>query len=75
MEAFRAGEPAYVRITEKRRLAMAAAAIKTRIDNRRIPLVFLPVFPLRNGSAAVSAIVVVDSKSCRDRCGVSVLEA
>lgn len=57
--AFQAGEPAYVLITEKRRLAMAAAAIKMRIESRRMPLVFLPVFPLRKGSATDSAMVVV----------------
>lgn len=40
----------YVRITEKRRLETAAPAIKTKMVKRRMPLVFLPVLPLSNGS-------------------------
>ncbi len=50
-------EPGNVRITEKRRLATAAAAIKQRMVNRRSPLVFLPVLPLKKGSDIDSAIV------------------
>lgn len=41
---------------------MAAAAIKHRIDNRSIPLVFLPVLPLRKGSTIESVMVVVGCK-------------
>jgi hypothetical protein len=50
----------YVRITEKSRLATAAAAIKHRIVIRRSPLVFLPVLPWKKGSATVAVIVVVN---------------
>lgn len=41
---------------------MAAAAIKQRIDSRNIPLVFLPVLPLRKGSTIESVMVVDDCK-------------
>jgi hypothetical protein len=51
------GAAEYLRITEKRRLATAAAAIKERIVNRRSPLVFLPVLPLKKGSDIVSDMV------------------
>jgi hypothetical protein len=51
------GAAGNVRITEKRRLATAAAAINERIVNRRSPLVFLPVLPLKKGSDIVSDIV------------------
>lgn len=46
-------------MTEKSRLATAAAAIKLKIVNRSKPLVFLPVLPLKKGSN-VESIVVVD---------------
>jgi hypothetical protein len=49
----------YVRITEKRRLATAAAAIRQRIVNRNRPLVFLPVLPAKKGSGVVAAIIAV----------------
>jgi hypothetical protein len=49
-------------MTEKRRLETAAPAIKLKIVSRRMPLVFLPVFPLRKGSTPESMIgdVVVE---------------
>lgn len=49
----------YVLITEKRRLAIAAAAIVQRIVSRRRPRVFLPVLPLKNCSALATVILVV----------------
>jgi hypothetical protein len=55
-------------MTENNLEATAEAAINVRIVNRKIPLVFLPVLPLKKGSAIVSAIVdVVGRKSCRRR--------
>lgn len=46
-------------ITLKRRLETAAAAIVHRMMMRRRPLVFMLVFPLRNGASGfVGAIVV-----------------
>jgi hypothetical protein len=53
---------AYIRITEKRRLATAAAAIKQRMVIRRSPLVVLPVFPLKRGSVKESVMVAVDEE-------------
>jgi hypothetical protein len=52
----------YVRITEKRRLATAAAAIKQRIVNRKRPLEFLPVALFMKGSKIVLVIVGVDDE-------------
>jgi hypothetical protein len=52
----------YVRITENRRLAIAAAAMVQRMINRRSPLVFLPVLPLNKGSPIAPAIVVVKER-------------
>lgn len=46
----------YVRITEKRRDAIAAAAIVQRIVSRSRPLVFLPVLPLKKGSVLATVI-------------------
>jgi len=46
-----------IRITENRRLAIAAAAIRQRITNLRRPLEFFPVLPLKKGSAVVTVIV------------------
>jgi hypothetical protein len=43
-------------MTEKSRLAIAAAAMRHRIVNRRRPLVFLPVIPRKNGSAVVAIV-------------------
>lgn len=58
-----------VRITENRRLATAAPAIKQRIVNRRSPLEFLPVLPLKKGSAVLALIVVVDVSQLSTRAG------
>lgn len=49
----------HVRITENRRLATAAAAIKQRIVILNKPLVFLPVLPFKKGSAVVAIVVGV----------------
>lgn len=49
----------HLRITEKRRLATAAAAIKQRIVSLSKPLVFLPVLPFRKGSTVVAIVVGV----------------
>lgn len=51
-------KPVYIRITENRRLATAAAAIKHRIVIRNTPRVFLPVLPLKKGSDAVAVVIV-----------------
>jgi len=57
-----------VLMTENNLEAMAAPAMSERIVNRRSPLVFLPVLPLKKGSVIVSAMVVVGvPKSCRRR--------
>jgi len=50
----------YLRITEKRRLDTAAPAIKHKIVNRKIPLVFLAVSPFSNGSNVESMADCVD---------------
>ena len=50
-----------LRITLKRRLATAAAAIVQRMISRRRPLVFRPVSPFKKGSktsAAMSEVAV-----------------
>jgi hypothetical protein len=49
----------HVRITEKRRLATAAAAIKQRMVILSRPLVFLPILPLRKGSIVVAIVAGV----------------
>ena len=46
-----------VRMTENKRLATAAAAIKQRMVNRRSPLEFFPVLPTKKGSAVFALIV------------------
>ena len=52
-----------IRITENRRLATAAAAIKQRIVIRKSPLVFLPVLPWKKGSVTVAVIVAVNART------------
>jgi len=59
---YRCGDKAHLRITENRRLAIAAAAIVHKITNRRRPLVFLPVFPSKRGSTVVAVMVAVSLK-------------
>ena len=67
-----------VRITLKRRLAMAAAAMVHRMTMRRRPRVFLPVFPFRKGSTAVEAMTAGSKQNqstkektqCREIMGV-----
>jgi hypothetical protein len=49
----------YVRITENRRLATAAAAITQRIVILSKPLVFLPVLPVKKGSTVVAIVIGV----------------
>ena len=51
------------RITEKRRLAIAAAAMVTRMTRRSKPLVFLPVSPSKNWLPTETAIML--TKACR----------
>ena len=58
----------YVRITEKSRLATAAAAIKHKIVIRKSPLAFLPVLPWKKGSATVAVIVAVNEGKVEVRC-------
>lgn len=47
----------HLRITEKRRLATAAAAITQRIVILSRPLVFLPILPFKKGSTVVAIVV------------------
>lgn len=55
-------------MTEKRRLETAAPAIKHRMVNRRIPLVFLAESPFSNGSRVESIAGYVAFSRQSSRC-------